>query len=101
MTNNIQAKIAERMSPTLGFPMVMSHFVGSVPHLFGDRVGDIYAIHNPYYSRLNRHILVAYRRTRGLAERTHDHFTGSRTKPIGHNDDIPSGLLVEIVRMNN
>src|SRR6267378_8525635 len=79
----------------------MCQLVSRVTHLFGDRVGDIYAIHYSDYSRFNRHILIAYRRTCSLAERTHDHFAGSRTKPVGYDDDIASGLLVEIIRMNN
>jgi len=79
----------------------MCQFVGRVAHLFGDRIADIDAIDYSHYSRLNRHILIAYRRTRGLAERTHNHFTGSGAKPVGYHDDIASGFFVEIVRMNN
>ncbi len=74
---------------------------GRFAHLFRRRVVDVNAIDDTDHGCFDRHVLIANRRSRCLAESAHHHFAGSRAEPVGNYDDVASRLLVEIVWMHN
>jgi len=75
--------------------------VGELPRrfsqFFGFSIRQIDPIDNTDHGGFDRHVLIANRRTGGLAVRAYDDFAGARPETIRHDHHILRRFAVQIV----